>query len=762
MFELRTNLFGYQKQAVEKLSKLKVGALYCEMGTGKTRIALSLVRPRLEKFKIDTILWLCPCSVRNDLKEDLIYHCGSVPDEIIIRGIESLSSSDRLYMELMRLVERKKVFLIVDESNLVKNKHAIRTSRITEISKHCQYKLILNGTPVSKNEADLFAQWYILDWRILGYQSYYSFAANHLEYSTIRLPNGKEVINKNRVRRVLNVDYLTEKIAPYTFHIKKEECLNLPEKTYYLRFFHLPEKHATIYSKTKVSYLENVNEFREETIYKLFTALQHISSGKMVVSEPYDRMITENIYNNPCENPRIQCLFRTIENDIGNEKCIIFCKYQSEIDEISQIMDEKGMKYVTYTGKISHSKRWENREKFRNDAQLFISSKSCGAYGLNLQFCHNIIYYSNDFDLATRMQSEDRVHRIGQTNKIRIYDICARDTIDQFISDCLLRKERLVDAFKRELKRLKETEMKNISGKINIGYRKKQKEEAIEKYLTDHAEINHVIVFYPDGWEHLSIKAEYIPYSEIIMYRTFYPLLEKIDNTYLLVYDECMRTKKRTDLTYNCAHKYNNQTEHIMVFEFFPFIDDPQDFMILADFIDHVKMRPKKFDESVFEDIPISVINYDFAFEKETVIVPDDADEKYEAEKQKLFENLGKKDPDTVPNALEIFVGKWKKPEFDQDYVARNSRYKADNVSTYKEKKVRKEVVLIDLPLNQKDFNDYVKLSGCEKMTFLHTGLSVDNYFFDRYQKWFEEVKKFNETASIYERKRITSGKTKN
>lgn len=455
---LMTELLPHQVAAVEKLRRLKVGALLMEMGTGKTRTALELIKLRLDSGKVDAVLWLCPCSVKKNLREDILYHCGEIPDRLVIRGIESLSSSDHLYMQLLRLVETHKIFLVVDESNLVKNPSAIRTSRITALSKLCQYKIILNGTPISRNEADMFAQWYILDWRILGYQSYYSFAANHLEYWTIKLPDGRERVDRNRVKRVLNTDYLAAKINPYTYQVKKEECLKLPEKRYSDRYFHMSREQAGFYEETKELFLGNVDEFREETIYKLFTALQHVSSGRRVISEPYARMETEPIFSNPEDNPRINTLLQSV-NDLYGEKAIIFCKYQSEIDDLYRVLSANGYSCVTFTGKLSQEARQRNREGFRNGMQLFLSNKSCGAYGLNLQFCHNIIYYSNDFDLATRLQSEDRVHRLGQTQAVNIIDIYT-DGIDEFIIKCLHCKKNLLECFKREIEKLKNEKVK--------------------------------------------------------------------------------------------------------------------------------------------------------------------------------------------------------------------------------------------------------------------------------------------------------------
>ena len=461
-------LLPHQEEAVNKLKKIKVGALYMEQGTGKTRTALELISARLNSAKVNAALWLCPCSVKRNLREDLAYYCGEFPQDIIVRGIESLSSADVLYIKLLELVKKYRVFLVVDESNLTKNKDAIRTQRTIELASHCEYKLILNGTPISKNEADMFAQWYILDWRILGYQSFYSFAANHLEYKRVRLPNGREIIDYNRIEQVLNTDYLSEKIAPYTYQVKKAECLELPEKKYFGKPFALDEEQMEEYREVKLAYLEYVDEIRSETIYKLFTALQHVVSGRRVLTSPKERMATEAMMPD-ADNPRLWALRNLLQREIGDEKVLIFCKYRTEAETICKMLMQMGKSSVLFTGEIAQKKRQENRKRFRDDVQVMVANKACGAYGLNLQFCRNIIFYSNDFDLATRMQAEDRVHRIGQTEEVRIYDIYAVDTIDEFIMRCLWRKESLVEEFKKNIEKWRGEMIKyrQISSGIN-------------------------------------------------------------------------------------------------------------------------------------------------------------------------------------------------------------------------------------------------------------------------------------------------------
>ena len=442
-----TSLLEHQEKAVEKLSKLKVGALYMEQGTGKTRTALELVVNRFNAGKIKHVLWLCPCSVKTGLHRDIIKHIGYFPDYITICGIETLSSSVKWNLKLLNLVKKTNCYLIVDESNLVKNFRANRTENIIRLSEYCKYKLILNGTPISKNEADLFAQWYILDWRILGYKSYWSFSANHLVYD--------EHI-KDKVIRCLNVDYLAEKIAPYTYQVKKSECLDLPEKTYDKVYYDLTYEQYNHYDEVANNLMFDLNELEPNTIYRLFTGLQNVISGFSV--DTSGKTLKKSIFfSNPLNNPRIKCLLRILSGINEYEKVIIFCKYTQEINDIINVLtDEYGNESaVKFNGDLSQKTRQTNIDKFRIDSRFFVANKTCAGYGLNLQFCSYVIYYNNDWDYATRAQSEDRVHRIGQHKNVNIIDIIASYTLDERIYKCLVRKENLVDEFKSEIDKLK-------------------------------------------------------------------------------------------------------------------------------------------------------------------------------------------------------------------------------------------------------------------------------------------------------------------
>ncbi|AVF28867.1 DEAD/DEAH box helicase [Paenibacillus larvae] len=442
----KTELYEHQEKAFHKLSIIKVGALYMEMGTGKTRTALELCAKRINAGKVSKVLWLCPCSVKDTIVQEIDKHVEGCLSLFEICGIETLSSSIKTNVQLLRLVQSESTFLIVDESNLVKNHKAIRTKNITRLAEFCTYKLILNGTPISRNEADLYAQWKILDWRILGYKSFWSFSRNHINWDE-RIPG--------KIRSMKNTRHLVERIAPYTYQVRKSECITLPPKTYKTVYYSLTAQQYEHYNAVADELFFQLDELEPHTIYRLFTGMQNVISGfRVKVGKKLEKTY---FFQNPLDNPRVQTLFSLIEQ-IGEEKIIVFCKYTREIHEITTLLNAKyGVgSAVPFNGEVTQKKRQAHKKAFTQNARFLVANKTCAGYGLNLQFCSYAIFYNNDWDYATRGQAEDRIHRIGQNQNVHILDICARGTLDHRILTCLSRKEDLVESFKHYVENMKD------------------------------------------------------------------------------------------------------------------------------------------------------------------------------------------------------------------------------------------------------------------------------------------------------------------
>lgn len=301
----------------------------------------------------------------------------------------------------------------------------------------------------------------------------------------------------------------------------------------------------------------------------------------------------------------------------------------------------------------------------------------------------------------------------------------------------------------------------NATKLIAIGMNTDQKKEIIRKYLSLHKDVKHIVYFRQDKMGALAIEADGVDvekrtWSDAIMYRYFYPLLEKIDDRCLIIYDEMMRTQKRNDLTYNCCHKYSNQTKHIIVFNYFPMIEDKDDFMILIDLAYPDIYRGRACDTDFLQMDGVTVVPRMVEITSEHVYqhgkVPEDINSAYQEEKENLFDSLDDgKDPDTVVRALHVWCGTHCKKELSKHItermLARNARFKNQNVIKWTDNEPAGYI--LDFPVRRLQFTDYIRNSGVERLTFLTSGLTADKYYFNDYQQWLERLGNFYVEASI-------------
>lgn len=388
-----------QELAFEKLSKLKVGALFMEMGTGKTKVALDLMYSKREKA--DFFLWICPFSIRDEIeRERLKWH----PDlTLSIVGCESIGSSSRVYMELLEKVSSHKSFIVVDESLKIKNLRAKRTIRILHLGDFALYKLILNGTPISKNVLDLYPQMKFLSSKILNMQ-FNTFKDTFCEYYL----NGEL---KGKVKKQHNVEHLISLINPYIF----DSELYLGKKKHYYEYDYLVEDEEEY---------ENIKHYfitfdSDSSFFSIATLLQHYYCTTQTKKE----------------------LVNAILDDI-QEQVIVFVKYVESIPQ--------GEEKITGDTKDRDAiiTRFKNGE-----FKTLYMTYGVGAFGLNLQFCRNMIFADHTFDYAQRLQAEARIFRIGQEQDVNYYNINCMCGLDNLIRKCLDKKTRLLDEIKKEIEK---------------------------------------------------------------------------------------------------------------------------------------------------------------------------------------------------------------------------------------------------------------------------------------------------------------------
>lgn len=378
-----------------------------EMGTGKTKVALDLINSKSNK--IDYILWICPFSIKNEIIKERDKWYPSIKIDVV--GCETIGSSDRTYLEILKKVATSKTFIVVDESLKIKNINAKRTRRIIEFGEYAQYKLILNGTPITKNVIDLYTQMEFLSPKILK-MSFNQFKNTYCEYYI----RGKL---KGMVKKQHNIEHLISLIEPYIF-----DCdLDIEAKKMYYNYFYDVDMFQ--YSSLKNELLECITNI---DFFVLTTKLQQFYTTYK------EEMLKE--------------LLGQI-----NDQVIIFVKYLDSIPA--------GANKIV--GDMNTKERKQVIDKFeRGDFKELYITYGCGSYGLNLQFCRNIIFAEHCFDYSQRIQAEARIYRIGQNYDVNYYNLWCNVGLEKMIQSSLNKKSNLLNEIKKEIDKKGENNLKKL------------------------------------------------------------------------------------------------------------------------------------------------------------------------------------------------------------------------------------------------------------------------------------------------------------
>ena len=328
--------------------------------------------------------------------------------------------------------------MAIDESTTIKTPTAKRTKAIVKIGKDARYRRIATGSPVTKSPLDLYSQCDFLGEDCLNYNSYYAFQARYAVLVERKMPTHtfKQVVGYR------HLDELKDKLDRFAFRVTKDECLDLPDKIYLRRDVDLTAEQKKAYEQMKLMALSVLDEGLVSTNNALtqLMRLHQIVCGYVKLDDGQEIDLPNN---------RMSELMDLLAESDG--KVIIWANYRKNIQDIKlAIQKEYGMTSVaTYYGDTAAEDRQDIVDKFsdpKSELRFFVGNPTTGGYGLTLVSSHTVVYYSNSFDLEKRLQSEDRAHRIGQTEKVTYIDLIATNTVDEHIVKALRNKINIASA----------------------------------------------------------------------------------------------------------------------------------------------------------------------------------------------------------------------------------------------------------------------------------------------------------------------------
>ena len=446
----------------------KFFGLFHEMGLGKSKVLIDTASWLFSKGQISGLVIIAPKSacLTWALQQIPTHMPDSVKTEVVVwggpsKGLEqklaSLTTSnptrlatlvmnpdavitDRGYDTLEKFLQTFSCLLTIDESTSIKNPKSSRTKILVKLGKLAKYRRIMSGTPIANNPLDIFSQAQFLDPDCLGYSSWFAFRNRYAVTQT-------QYLNGRRFEKIIGFQRLEElqrTISGFSHRALKRDALDLPEKIYETRYIELTLEQRKYY-----------NELRDD-------ALSELSSGTTVTAP---LIITRVLRLRQClsnlaptaggtefissKDPKLEAVLEILEQ-AGDQKVLIWsCFTPSILRLVEAINTEYGEGTAAgFYGDIGQNERQDlinGIQSKESSLKVLVLNPRTGSESITLTGASLVIYYSNDWSLAVRQQSEDRAHRIGQVRAVTYIDLTVKDTVDELIVDALQDKRQLAD-----------------------------------------------------------------------------------------------------------------------------------------------------------------------------------------------------------------------------------------------------------------------------------------------------------------------------
>jgi SNF2 family DNA or RNA helicase len=459
-YPFKNKPFVHQQAYLQRFWDSPVAALFADTGTGKSFMLINNASLLYDKGRINGLLIVAPKGVyRNWLKVEIPKH---LPDHIVHRiaiwsptprkaeqqAMDSLFTVTEDLKILIMNVEAfstpkgtayAKRFLLahdgmmaIDESTTIKGHTAQRSKNAVKVGLGAKFRRIMTGSPVTKSPMDLYQQCEFLSPNCLNAHSYFAFQARYAVTVERQLASHsfKQVVGYRRL------DELKEKLDRFSFRVRKDECFDLPDKVFLKREVELTPEQRRAYDQMVLAALATFDQGMSTTVNALtqIMRLQQIVCGHVTLDTGEVISLKSN---------RMDELLAAIEESDG--KIIIWANFRHDIEAVKLALSKAyGMNAVaTYFGDTAAEERSDIVDRFQDpnsELRFFVGQPRTGGYGLTLTEAHTMIYYSNSYDLEIRLQSEARIDRYGQKNKMTYIDLSSPNTVDEKIVDALQKK----------------------------------------------------------------------------------------------------------------------------------------------------------------------------------------------------------------------------------------------------------------------------------------------------------------------------------
>lgn len=444
-----------------------------DQGTGKSLCALMTVAKRMELGQVGKCLIL-PClnSLKFVWKAQIEEHLSGVKCKILgyrqnskgvwstrgtkekLEDLQNIEDDIQFYITNIESIREKTITdrlvklldkgifncIIVDECHLCKAPSASQSKALMRLENHVKYSLLLTGTILMNKPDDLYMPLKITNAFTGNYSNF------KMRYNVYGGWGNYAIVGHK------HLDELQSKLMSVSKRVKKEDVLTqLPPKVYIDEIVEMNSKQSKIYADVLNAILTDIDTVRLSIVpLAKLTRLRQASIDTSLLSTTV------------CESAKYERALDIIKEIIErNESVIVFSCWEKVITNFRKLLTENHLISAVITGKIKD--REEQFRKFNEDVNCHIILGSIGAMGVGftLTKASNILFIDEPWTMASKLQAEDRAHRISQDKTVYVYTLMSANTIDQHIHSTILKKQALGQALVDDMFDLKDKDFLN-------------------------------------------------------------------------------------------------------------------------------------------------------------------------------------------------------------------------------------------------------------------------------------------------------------
>ena len=400
-------LYKHQVQAIEWLGQRPKAILALDMGLGKTCVSsLDLSVPALV---------VCPASLKLNWQAELKMWRPELSVQVVRSPKDPIKGLDVTivnYDILGKLDLPTPTTLIVDEAHYIKNYKAKRTKLLMSLIKATSNVSLLTGTPIVNRPIELWTLLYSIGATKLGYFEFgMRFCAGwKTPWDTYDFSGSSR---KGELIKVLD---------PFMLRMTKEECIDLPSKTYRIIALDLPvDKREKQFSQDQIDTPDSI-PFEAISDIRRLNAERKLDQSISYIKD---------------------CLEQT-------DKIVVFAHHTHIIDGLMDALKE--FEPVMVTGSVKNEDRHVAVQTFQNNpkCRVFVGNIKAAGVGLTLTAASHVVFVEAPWSPADLQQAADRCHRIGQQNNVTIDLLTITGSIDEIILHKILTKMDVIDSVIKE------------------------------------------------------------------------------------------------------------------------------------------------------------------------------------------------------------------------------------------------------------------------------------------------------------------------